>query len=40
MTQTTTHTPTRVDVFRRHLEPTLEMLGQCIDACPDDLWDA
>ena len=29
-----------VDVLRRHLEPTLEMLRQTIHACPDALWDA
>ena len=40
MTQSTTNTPTMVDVLRRHLEPTLEMLGQTINACPDELWDA
>jgi len=40
MTETTANAPTMVDVLRRHLEPTLEMLGQTIHACPDGLWDA
>jgi uncharacterized damage-inducible protein DinB len=40
MTQSTANTATMVDVLRRHLEPTLDMLGQTISACPDALWDA
>ena len=40
MTLTTANALTMVEVLRRHLEPTLEMLGQTINACPDALWDA
>jgi hypothetical protein len=27
-------------LIRRHFERTLEMLGNAIDECPDDAWDA
>ena len=29
-----------VEILRRHFEPTLEMLRQAIQACPEELWDA
>ncbi len=32
--------PTILDVIRRQLEPTLEMLQEVIDECPEELWDA
>lgn len=31
---------TMVDVLQRHFDPTIEMLRQALEACPDDLWDA
>lgn len=27
-----------VNVLKRHLEPTLEMLDQLIEECPDEIW--
>ncbi len=35
----TANRPTVVLILRRHFEPTLEMLRQAIEACPEELWD-
>ena len=29
-----------IDILRRHLDPTVEMLRETLAACPDELWDA
>ena len=35
---TETNTPTIVEIMRRHLAPTLQMLSNAIIACPEDAW--
>jgi len=32
--------PSMAEILRRHLRPTLDMLSNVIQSCPDDVWDA
>ena len=33
-------TPPMAEILRRHLQPTLDMLSNVVQSCPDDAWDA
>ncbi|MDP6355281.1 MAG: DinB family protein [Planctomycetota bacterium] len=38
MDDTKSHQPTTADILLRHLEPTLEMLRNAIEECPEEAW--